>query len=115
MLCSPLQAFLKRERGRLQLLKARSDRQLAAARRRAAEAASLPQVLQQSQAQHLKGQLQAARQALAARDKGQHAAVLKVRLVGGCSSILGPDVGCGEYPRQIAVAAVTVCAFIACW
>lgn len=73
-----LQAFLQRERSRLQQLKARCDKQLAAAQRRAAAAASLPQVLQQSQAQHLKGQLQAARQALAAREKGQAAAVLKV-------------------------------------
>ncbi|KAF6255310.1 hypothetical protein COO60DRAFT_231431 [Scenedesmus sp. NREL 46B-D3] len=71
-------AFLQRERSRLQQLKARCDKQLAAAQRRAAAAASLPQVLQQSQAQHLKGQLQAARQALAAREKGQAAAVLKV-------------------------------------
>jgi hypothetical protein len=36
-------------------------------------------VLQQQQAAHLKGQLQAARQALAGRERGQAAAVIKVR------------------------------------
>lgn len=71
-------AFLKRERSRLAQLRARCDKQLAAARRRAAAAHSLPQVLQQQAQQHLKGQLTAARQALAARDRGTAAAVLQV-------------------------------------